>query len=314
MYKRQTQYLLHIQLKEVKEYAHQHQVVLKGDIPIGISRNSVEAWVEPHLFNLDVQTGAPPDDFSFFGQNWGFPTYNWDEMAKDGYQWWVKRFRKMADYFDAYRIDHILGFFRIWEIPLSSVQGLLAVSYTHLDVYKRQGLLTAILSPLINSALFGMPPVALLPAILIKSTLLAGAAAYAAHRLEKISLLGIIAAVLTYQIAGTLIEWAIVKDFFTAVQAVSYTHLDVYKRQSQSLSCSTFPHSHIQRFAINDFNELSICFSREYRMLFELRTYYRQIKLFYSCCKNNRMRMPPVSYTHLDVYKRQPCHKAFCNS
>lgn len=120
-----TQYLLHKQLVEVKEYAHQHEVILKGDIPIGISRNSVEAWVEPHLFNLDVQTGAPPDDFSFFGQNWGFPTYNWEEMAKDGYQWWIKRFRKMADYFDAYRIDHILGFFRIWEIPLSSVQGLL---------------------------------------------------------------------------------------------------------------------------------------------------------------------------------------------
>lgn len=120
-----TQYLLHKQLVEVKEYAHQHNVILKGDIPIGISRNSVEAWVEPHLFNLGVQTGAPPDDFSFYGQNWGFPTYNWDEMAKDGYQWWTKRFRKMADYFDAYRIDHILGFFRIWEIPLSSVQGLL---------------------------------------------------------------------------------------------------------------------------------------------------------------------------------------------
>lgn len=120
-----TQYLLHKQLVEVKEYAHKHDVILKGDIPIGISRNSVEAWVEPHLFNMDVQTGAPPDDFSYFGQNWGFPTYNWDEMAKDGYQWWVKRFRKMADYFDAYRIDHILGFFRIWEIPFSSVQGLL---------------------------------------------------------------------------------------------------------------------------------------------------------------------------------------------
>lgn len=120
-----TQYLLHKQLVEVKEYAHQHDVILKGDIPIGISKDSVEAWVEPHLFNLDVQTGAPPDDFSYFGQNWGFPTYNWDEMAKDGYQWWIKRFRKMSDYFDAYRIDHILGFFRIWEIPLSSVQGLL---------------------------------------------------------------------------------------------------------------------------------------------------------------------------------------------
>ncbi|MDR1884295.1 MAG: 4-alpha-glucanotransferase [Prevotella sp.] len=120
-----TQYLLHKQLVDVKQYAHRHEVILKGDIPIGVSRDSVEAWVEPHLFNPDAQAGAPPDDFSFFGQNWGFPTYNWEEMAKDGYQWWIKRFRKMADYFDAYRIDHILGFFRIWEIPLSSVQGLL---------------------------------------------------------------------------------------------------------------------------------------------------------------------------------------------
>lgn len=119
------QYLLHKQLVEVKEYAHEKGVILKGDIPIGISRNSVEAWEEPHLFNLDTQTGAPPDDFSIYGQNWGFPTYNWEEMAKDGYQWWIRRFRKMADYFDAYRIDHILGFFRIWEIPLTSVQGLL---------------------------------------------------------------------------------------------------------------------------------------------------------------------------------------------
>lgn len=120
-----VQYLLHTQLASVKEYAHSKGVILKGDIPIGISKNSVEAWKEPHLFNLDFQTGAPPDDFSVSGQNWGFPTYNWDEMSKDGYQWWIKRFRKMADYFDAYRIDHILGFFRIWEIPLNSVEGLL---------------------------------------------------------------------------------------------------------------------------------------------------------------------------------------------
>ncbi|MFV0418065.1 MAG: 4-alpha-glucanotransferase [Dysgonomonas sp.] len=120
-----TQYLLHKQLVDVKEYAHQNQVILKGDIPIGINRCSVEAWVDPHLFNLDVQAGAPPDDFSIFGQNWRFPTYNWEEMAKDGYEWWIRRFRKMTDYFDAYRIDHILGFFRIWEIPMSSVQGLL---------------------------------------------------------------------------------------------------------------------------------------------------------------------------------------------
>lgn len=106
-------------------------------------------------------------------------------------------------------------------IPGGGLTWLPIYFFTLIAAYKyglRVGLLTAILSPLINSALFEMPPVALLPAILIKSTLLAGAAAYAAHRLGKISLLGIIAAVLAYQIAGTLIEWAIVKDFFIAVQ------------------------------------------------------------------------------------------------
>lgn len=119
------QFNLHKQLLAATEHARKHGVVLKGDIPIGISRNSVEAWKEPHYFNLNGQAGAPPDDFSVNGQNWGFPTYNWDVMEKDGYAWWMKRFRKMAEYFDAYRIDHILGFFRIWEIPMNAVHGLL---------------------------------------------------------------------------------------------------------------------------------------------------------------------------------------------
>ena len=119
------QYNLHRQLVEASAYAHRHGVVLKGDIPIGISRNSVEAWTEPHYFNLNGQAGAPPDDFSANGQNWGFPTYNWEVMEKDGYAWWMRRFKKMSEYFDAYRIDHILGFFRIWEIPMHSVHGLL---------------------------------------------------------------------------------------------------------------------------------------------------------------------------------------------
>ena len=120
-----VQYLLHVQLSDACRYARSKGVVIKGDIPIGISRNSVEAWVEPHYFNLNGQAGAPPDAFSTTGQNWGFPTYNWDTMLADGCKWWVRRFRKMAEYFDAYRIDHVLGFFRIWEIPLHSVQGLL---------------------------------------------------------------------------------------------------------------------------------------------------------------------------------------------
>lgn len=120
-----VQYLLHVQLQEASAYAHSKGVVIKGDIPIGISRNSVEAWVEPYYFNMNGQAGAPPDAFSVNGQNWGFPTYNWDVMQEDGCQWWIRRFRKMAEYFDAYRIDHVLGFFRIWEIPLHSVHGLL---------------------------------------------------------------------------------------------------------------------------------------------------------------------------------------------
>ena len=119
------QYLLHVQLTEARDYAHLHSVVLKGDIPIGISRNSVEAWSESALFNMDAQVGAPPDDFSVTGQNWGFPSYNWDRMKAEDYRWWKRRFSKMADYFDAYRIDHILGFFRIWEIPVNAVEGLL---------------------------------------------------------------------------------------------------------------------------------------------------------------------------------------------
>jgi 4-alpha-glucanotransferase len=119
------QFHLHKQLTEVKEYAYTKGIVLKGDIPIGISKTSIEAWTEPEFFNTQYQTGAPPDDFSVTGQNWGFPTYNWEKMEADHYDWWKKRFEKMADYFDAFRIDHILGFFRIWEIPQDSVQGLL---------------------------------------------------------------------------------------------------------------------------------------------------------------------------------------------
>lgn len=120
-----VQYHLDRQLRQVRDYAHKHGVILKGDIPIGIGRFSVDAWQHPHLFNMNCQAGAPPDEFSTLGQNWGFPTYNWDEMSKDGFKWWKDRFGKMAEYFDAYRIDHILGFFRIWQIPMDAVHGLL---------------------------------------------------------------------------------------------------------------------------------------------------------------------------------------------
>ena len=120
-----VQYLLDAQLKDAVNYAHQHGVALKGDLPIGVSRLSVDTWQHPELFHLDSQAGAPPDAFTEDGQNWGFPTYNWEEMAKDGYAWWKARLGKMGEYFDAFRIDHILGFFRIWEIPSQYKSGLM---------------------------------------------------------------------------------------------------------------------------------------------------------------------------------------------
>jgi len=120
-----VQYNLHLQLKQAADYARCKGVGMKGDIAIGVNPKSVDTWIEPKLFRLEKQTGAPPDFFSENGQNWGFPTYNWDEMAKDDYSWWRQRLTHMAQYFSAFRIDHILGFFRIWEIPGNCVTGLL---------------------------------------------------------------------------------------------------------------------------------------------------------------------------------------------
>ena len=119
------QFILNQQMQEAHEHAKEKGVILKGDIPIGVNRYGCDVWMEPKYFNLNGQAGAPPDDFSVNGQNWGFPTYNWHEMLKDDCQWWVRRFQNMSKFFDAYRIDHVLGFFRIWEIPVDSVHGLL---------------------------------------------------------------------------------------------------------------------------------------------------------------------------------------------
>ena len=120
-----VQFHLDKQLRAAVAYARSRGVVIKGDLPIGIYRHSVDAWTQPELYHMDRQAGAPPDDFSTTGQNWRFPTYNWARMAEDGYAWWKKRMGHLSRYFDALRIDHILGFFRIWEMPIESVEGLL---------------------------------------------------------------------------------------------------------------------------------------------------------------------------------------------
>ena len=117
------QYNLHLQLTEVCEYAVSKKIILKGDIPIGINKFSDSTWVNPSLFNLDQSAGAPPDMFSETGQNWGFPTYNWEEMAKTDYSWWKTRLKVMARYFQMVRLDHVLGFFRIWQIPTDQISG-----------------------------------------------------------------------------------------------------------------------------------------------------------------------------------------------
>lgn len=117
------QYLLHTQLKSAADYARSKGVILKGDLPIGVNRESVETKEHSEFFHIDSQTGAPPDAFTSQGQNWGFPTYNWESEELIG--WFRKRLKHLSQYFDALRIDHILGFFRIWEIPENAVYGLL---------------------------------------------------------------------------------------------------------------------------------------------------------------------------------------------
>ena len=139
-YHKWIQFHLDKQLSAQVKYARSKGISLKGDLPIGVSQDSADAYYHPELFNLDSSAGAPPDYFSQDGQNWGFPTYNWDEMAKDDYAWWKSRLRKMSQYFDAFRIDHILGFFRIWEITAEQKSGLMghfnpALPYSADEIY-----------------------------------------------------------------------------------------------------------------------------------------------------------------------------------
>jgi 4-alpha-glucanotransferase len=133
------QFHAHQQLFGATEYARSQGVVLKGDLPIGIYRYSCDAWVAPHLYNMDGQAGAPPDAYAVAGQNWGFPTYNWEVMSEDNFAWWRQRMTKLSEYFDALRIDHILGFFRIWQIPTNQVEGTLGLFNPRLP-YTRQEL------------------------------------------------------------------------------------------------------------------------------------------------------------------------------
>lgn len=138
------QYHLHLQLSNAHDYAHKHKVVFKGDIPIGVNKNSVDTWANADLFNLDKQAGAPPDMFAVKGQNWELPTYNWNEIRKTDFTWWKKRLAQMSIYFDAFRVDHILGFFRIWQIPNEQDEGIMGHLYpsvpVHINEFSEKGI------------------------------------------------------------------------------------------------------------------------------------------------------------------------------
>ncbi|MBH2005480.1 MAG: 4-alpha-glucanotransferase [Sphingobacteriia bacterium] len=138
-----VQYHLHLQLKDATAYARSKGIIVKGDIAIGVYRYGADTWQHPDLFHMNFQAGAPPDDFAVKGQNWGFPTYNWQKMQQDGFAWWKQRFEQMKHYFDAFRIDHILGFFRIWSIPMDAVEGIMGhfvpALPVHVNEFNQQG-------------------------------------------------------------------------------------------------------------------------------------------------------------------------------
>lgn len=110
------QFLCFQQMKEVKQYATAHNVFIKGDIPILINKESADVWLNRKLFLMQYEAGAPPDKYVKEGQNWGFPLYNWTALHNEFYQWWIERLKVASTCYHIYRIDHIVGFYRIWGI------------------------------------------------------------------------------------------------------------------------------------------------------------------------------------------------------
>jgi 4-alpha-glucanotransferase len=111
------QYLCFSQMKQVRQHATNKSVFLKGDIPILFNPDSADVLAEKHLFDLTLSAGAPPDQYNALGQNWGFPLFRWDRLRFERYAWWKRRLHVASELFHLYRIDHVVGYFRIWAIP-----------------------------------------------------------------------------------------------------------------------------------------------------------------------------------------------------
>ncbi|MFH0935699.1 MAG: 4-alpha-glucanotransferase [Candidatus Omnitrophota bacterium] len=112
-----VQWLLYEQFKAAKKFAGAKKVLLKGDLPLLVSRDSADVWAHPEFFKLDFAAGAPPDMYCSKGQRWGMPTYNWDNISGDGYRYLEEKLRYAEEFYDILRIDHVVGLFRIWSIP-----------------------------------------------------------------------------------------------------------------------------------------------------------------------------------------------------
>lgn len=122
------------QFKRASERCDELGIALKGDIPIMMNEDSCDAWANPEFFRDDLRAGSPPDGSNPLGQNWGFPIYDWENLEEDGYGWWKRRLEHSARYYHAYRIDHILGFFRIWSIPAGESTGYLGWTTPHAPI------------------------------------------------------------------------------------------------------------------------------------------------------------------------------------
>jgi 4-alpha-glucanotransferase len=119
------------QMRRAESECARHGVHLKGDIPILMNEDSCDAWAHPELFRDDLRAGNPPDALNPRGQNWGFPIYNWQNLREEGYAWWKDRLALASRYYRAYRLDHILGFFRLWSIPQDNESGMLGWPNPH---------------------------------------------------------------------------------------------------------------------------------------------------------------------------------------
>lgn len=121
-----NQFIFSEQWKSVKSYANDRAVDIFGDIPIYINYDSADVWSNPELFQLNTDktmksvAGVPPDYFNENGQLWGMPLFNWKQMQKDGYRWWLNRIQKNLEWFDLLRLDHFRGFSAFWKVPAGS--------------------------------------------------------------------------------------------------------------------------------------------------------------------------------------------------